>query len=290
MKQRLTNLLGRLALYACVLLVVFFMIAPILWAFITSISPQMELLEVPPHWLPQQPSLDGYAYLLHPTEIGLMPAIYDFNYAMANSIIVSVFTTLICLALGALAAYAFARLQFRGRSLSFYIIVFTQMLPSISLVVPLFVILSDPRLSLTDTRLGLIVVYTSFTLPFTIWVMRSYFQSIPRDLEDAAMVDGCSRLGALLRIVIPLSIPGLVATAIFSFLNSWGEFLMALVFTSSRAAKTAPLVISQFSGVYSIDYQLMAAAGILACVPPILIALLLSDLLVQGLTEGAVKA
>lgn len=290
MNRRLKRTLQRFALYASVVIVVFFAVAPILWTLVTSLSPQVELLDVPPHWIPERPTLSGYATLLSPSRANLLPAVYAFNRAMINSLVVSLVTTLICLILGALAAYAFARLQFRGRSLSFYIIIFTQMLPSISLVVPLYIILSDDRLQLTDTLPGLIIVYVTFTLPFTIWVMRSYFQTIPRDLEEAAMVDGCSRLSALLRIVIPLSVPGLAATSIFSFLNSWGEFLMAVVFTSSPAAETVPVVISQFSGVYTIDYQLMAAAGVLACVPPILIALFLSDLLVRGLTEGAVKA
>jgi len=135
----------------------------------------------------------------------------------------------------------------------------------------------------------LIIVYTTFTLPFVVWVMTSYFQAIPRELEDAARVDGCSRLGTLFRIVLPLSGPGLVATGIFAFLGAWGEFFLTVVLASSVSSKTVVLVIAEFSGVYKANYGLITAAGILASLPPILLALFFGNRLVEGLTAGSVK-
>ena len=132
-------------------------------------------------------------------------------------------------------------------------------------------------------------MYASFTLPFVIWVMRGYFQTIPRDLEDAARVDGCSRLGALARVIVPVSAPGFVATGTFAFLGAWGEFLLPVVLTSTPRAEPLTVIISQFSGVYNIDYRLMTTAGVLTALPPVILALAFSERLISGLTEGGVK-
>jgi multiple sugar transport system permease protein len=164
---------------------------------------------------------------------------------------------------------------------------FSYMLPPIMILVPLYTIMRDLRLM--DTRLGLIIVYSALIMPFAVWILRGYFQSIPHELEDAARIDGCTRLGALIRVVLPLSAPGLVATALFCFLASWEEFLLALVFTSSPAAKTIPIAIAEFTGRHAIDYGMMAAGGVIAAIPPILMALVFQRYLISGLTSGAVK-
>jgi len=155
------------------------------------------------------------------------------------------------------------------------------------ILVPVYTIIRD--LKLMDTLQGLIIIYSALIMPFAVWIMRGYFLTIPRDLEDAARIDGCTRIGALIRVVIPLSAPGLVATSLFCFLLSWEEFLFALIFTSSPAAKTIPVAIAEFTGRHAIDYGMMATGGVIAAIPPVLIALLFQRYLVSGLTSGAVK-
>jgi multiple sugar transport system permease protein len=279
--------IGVMALYMAVAAILFGVLGPLLWAVISIISSQVELLEVPPHWIPHAPTLTSYLNLLHPTTSGLMPAVYEFRRSLVNSLIVSLMTTLICLVVGSVSAYAFARLAFAAKRSIFNVVVFTQMLPTVALIIPLFILLV--RAHLADTLAGLIIVYTSFTLPFVIWVMRGHFQAIPRELEDAARVDGCSLLAALVRVVVPVATPGLVATGAFAFLGAWGEFFLPVVLTSTERAKPLTVVISQFSGVYNIDYHLMTTAGILTALPPIILALVFSERLLSGLTEGGVK-
>jgi len=286
-KARIIHILKRIGLYILVIGILAFSLAPILWTFISSISKPVELLSVPPHWIPNEPTLKNYINLLHPVERGLQLGAYEFGKALVNSLIAASVTTIICLIIGSITAYAFARLDFRGRDTTFLAIIFSQMLPSVALVIPIYIMFF--QLKLLDTLPGLIIVYSTFTLPFVVWVMKGYFQAIPRELEDAARVDGCGRLGALFRIVLPLSGPGLVATGIFAFLGAWGEFFLTVVLASTLRSKTVVMVIAEFSGQYKADYGLTTAAGILASVPPILLALIFGDLLVQGLTSGGVK-
>jgi multiple sugar transport system permease protein len=155
------------------------------------------------------------------------------------------------------------------------------------LVVPLYSIMGE--LGWTDTLHGLIIVYSALIMPFAVWIMRGYFQTIPRELEEAAMTDGCTRLGAFVRIVLPLSVPGLIATALFCFLLAWEEFLLALIFTSSPAAKTIPVAIAEFTGRHAIDFGMMATGGVIAAIPPVLIALVFQRYLISGLSSGALK-
>lgn len=206
---------------------------------------------------------------------------------MVNSMIIASSVTLLCIGFGSLAAYSFARMKFGGQEPFLYIMLFSYMLPPIMILVPLYTIMRD--LKLMDTRLGLIIVYSALIMPFAVWILRGYFQSIPHELEDAARIDGCTRLGALIRVVLPLSAPGLVATGLFCFLASWEEFLLALIFTSSPAAKTIPIAIAEFTGRHAIDYGMMAAGGVVAAIPPILLALVFQRYLISGLMSGAVK-
>ncbi|MBI3961164.1 MAG: carbohydrate ABC transporter permease, partial [Deinococcus sp.] len=162
------------------------------------------------------------------------------------------------------------------------------MLPAFTVLIPLFVIAK--QLSLLNTWTALVLAYTGLGMPFVVWIMHGYFQTLPKDLEDAARIDGCSRFSAFLRIALPLSAPGLVATAIFTFLGAWDEFIFALVFTSTYAAKTLPVALAEFQGRFTIDWGLMTSGGVLASLPPVLVALLLQRYLVTGLTSGGVKA
>ncbi|MCL4514734.1 MAG: carbohydrate ABC transporter permease [Firmicutes bacterium] len=275
--------------YAGALLLGLLILAPFLWLFITSISPRYELAAAPPHWAPQHPTFLNYQKLLNPSGSAAFTSgeIPPFGEAFKNSLAVAVAVTLVCLLLGSLAAYALARARSRSADRLIYLTIGLRMVPEISLVIPLYILLR--RFGLIDTRFGLFLVYASFTLPFVIWIMQGYFRTIPRELEEAAAIDGCSRSQALLRIVAPLSLPGMVATGLFTFLLAWDEFLFALLFTATYSSKTITVAISEFTTRHLIDYGLMATGGILAAIPPVLIALVFQKKIIQGLTAGAVK-
>ena len=279
-----TSIFEQVFTYAAALLVAIVVIAPPLWLFISSISTQNELLSVPVHWIPTQPTFQRYLAIFTATGDD---AAAVFRQSMLNSMIIASAVTIICVGLGSLAAYSFARMSFAGQSPLMYLMLFSYMLPPIMILVPLYTIMRD--LGLMDKVQGLIIVYSALIMPFAVWIMRGYFKSIPRDLEEAAMIDGSTRLGALFKVVLPLSAPGLVATGLFCFLASWEEFLLALIFTSSPAAKTIPVAIAEFTGRHAIDYGMMSAGGVVAAIPPILIALIFQRYLISGLTSGAVK-
>jgi multiple sugar transport system permease protein len=204
-----------------------------------------------------------------------------------NSLVVATATTLVSLFVGTLGGYAFARLRFRLRRTSLFAFLAIYMLPPIALVIPLYLALA--ALGLLDTKTGLVVTYCSIVTPFCLWTMSNYFLSMPPDLEEAARVDGCTRLGALVRVILPLARPGVLTTAMFGFLLAWDEFLYALIFTSTTDAKTIPVAIAEFTGKFSSDFGLIAAGGVLASLPPLLLALMFQRYIVGGLTSGAVK-
>ena len=263
-----------------------FIYFPLAWLFMASISTKVELLSVPIHWIPRNPTFKNYLDILLPgasaSEISRTIAV-----TLGNSFKVASLVTLICLLIGSLAAYALVRISFRHNRSIMLGILGTRMIPEISLVIPLFIIASG--LGLTDKPLVLIITYLTFSLPFSIWLMAAFFQTIPVELEDAARIDGCSRLETFFRIILPISSPGLVSTALFIFLLAWDEFFFALIFTSSLSAKTVPVALAEFVGRYVTDINAMMAGGVLAAIPPVLLALIFHRYIVSGLTAGAVK-
>ncbi len=272
--------------YLCMLVVFILIFAPVLWLFISSISPRAELLNVPPHWWPENPTLQNYIDVIAPGA-DTSRAAQDFRFALANSVIISSAVTAVCLVFGTMAAYAYARLEFPFRRSGLIAYMGLRMLPAISIVMPLYVILRDQ--ALLNKREGLVLVYLSFVLPFVIYLMTSFFQTIPPELEDAARVDGCTRLGALWRVILPVARPGMVATGVFAFLLAWDEFFFALLFTSTTAAKTVPVAIAEFTGRHAIDFSAQATGGVLAAIPPVLLALVFQRYIVRGLAAGSVK-
>jgi multiple sugar transport system permease protein len=276
----------RLVLFALTIPLIVFIYFPILWLVSASISTRAELLAVPTHWIPQAPTIKHYLDILLPgasaSEVSRTIAI-----TLRNSFIVASAVTLICLVIGSLAAYALVRISFRFNQTILVGILGTRMIPEISLVIPLFILAS--RFRLTNTPTVLIITYLTFALPFAIWLMAAFFQTIPVELEDAARIDGCSRLGILFQIVMPISAPGLVSTGLFVFLLAWDEFFYALIFTSTLASKTVPVALAEFVGRYVTDINAMMAGGILAALPPVLLALIFQRYVVSGLTAGAVK-
>jgi multiple sugar transport system permease protein len=280
------KLLQRLLVFGLTLPVYFLIFFPVLWLFSASLSNQVELFSVPIHWIPQHPTFQNYLDIVFPgSATSSVPR--TFAVALLNSLKIASAVTFVCLVIGSMAAYALARIRFRlNRTLQLGIMA-TRMIPEISLVLPLFIIASS--LQLINRPIVLIITYMSFALPYSIWLMVAYFQTVPVELEDAARIDGCSRLGILWRVVLPISVPGLVSTAMFVFLVAWDEFFYALIFTSTLAAKTVPVAIAEFVGRYVVNVNGMMAGGILAALPPVLIALIFQRYIVSGLTAGAVK-
>lgn len=267
-------------------LVLLFIYAPIVWLVLSSISTRAELLAVPPHWIPQHPTLKNYRDILVPGT-AVSEVARTFKVTLRNSFIVAASTTLICLVAGSLAGYALARLRLPFRNALFMSILGVRMVPEISLVVPLYIIAA--RLALLNKPIVLIITYLSFALPFAIWMLSTFFESVPRELEDAALIDGSSRLGTLFRVVLPVAAPGIVSTALFTFLLAWDEFFFALIFTSTIAAKTVPVAIAEFTGRYAVDITAMMTGGVLAALPPVLLALVFQRYIVSGLSAGAIK-
>lgn len=261
-------------------------LGPFAWLIISSVSAPADLVSARPHWVPAHPTLSRYREIFTAGTGGDNVA-GNFRVAMLNSLIVAAATTAVSLVVGLLGGYAFARLRFRLRRTTLFAFLAIYMLPPIALVIPLYLALAN--LGLLDSRVGLVITYCSIVTPFCLWIMSNYFLSLPAELEDAARVDGCTRVGALVRVVLPLARPGMLATAMFGFLLSWDEFLYALIFTSTNNAKTIPVAIAEFTGKFSSDFGLIAAGGVLAALPPVLLALAFQRYIVGGLTSGAVK-
>jgi multiple sugar transport system permease protein len=279
------RILPRVLLYLVVLAIAIWTIAPYLWLVFSSFSHKIDLVSVPLKIIPFNFTFDNYRSLFtinggESVNVGL------FLNALKNSAIISIATMVICVPLGVLAAYAATRLKFKGSNGLILTSMVTQLIPPIILVIPLYVIMR--KFLLLDTQIGLILVDISIGLPLVIWMMRGYLASIPADLEDAARIDGCTYLGALFRIVLPLAGPGLVSVMIFVFIASWNEYLYAFIFTNVQA-KTLPVLIGEFSTKLGLEYLKIAAAGVLASLPPVLVALVFQKFIIRGLTSGAVK-
>jgi multiple sugar transport system permease protein len=257
---------------------------PFAWMVEASFAPQRDLISRPLRWFPSGLDLSRYTEIFTGGEGGVGQT---FRAALVNSTVVAGVTVIIAMMVGILGAYAFARLRFPFRRATLMVFLATYMLPQIALLIPLYFILSS--LSLLDTQLGLILVDCSLVIPFTLWILSNYFLTIPVELEEAARIDGTSRVGALFRVVLPSAKPGIFAAIMFSFLLAWDEFMYALIFTSSDAAKTLPVAISEFAGRYTTDFGLVAAGGILAALPPIVVAIIFQRYVVSGLGTGAVK-
>ena len=275
----------KVLIYILVIIIFIFTIAPVVWLIISSISTKIELLSIPPHWIPRSPTLKNYKAILF-GGVRTSKTIRYFKKALINSVIIASSVTIFCLIIGSMASYSLTRLKFRGRQPFFLLILTVQMVPAVGIVIPFYIVMMNFRL--LDTHLGLFITYCSFALPFVIWIMMRYFQTIPVNLEDAARIDGCSRLGALVRVVLPLAAPGLAATGIFAFIVAWNEFFFALILTSINA-KTLPVLVSEFSSKFGADYLMMSTGGVLASIPPVVLALVFQKFIIKGLTGGAVK-
>ena len=257
-----------------------FFLFPIYWLVATAFKTQAEMFARPPVWWPAQLTFEHFRAILFESSLGRMAW---------NSVVVSVGSTLLALVTGTMGAYSLSRFRLPWRMnhhLSFWILS-TRMFPPIVSILPLFIIFRG--MNLVDTKFALILAYGVFNLPFVVWMMKGFFDEVPRELEESALVDGDTHFGAFRRIVLPLVRPGLAATAVFCLIVAWNEFLFALVLTQSDAALTLPVGIANQVTQYEIRWGAMSAAGVLAAIPLFVFALLVQKHLVRGLSYGAVK-
>jgi multiple sugar transport system permease protein len=272
------------------LVVAIYILAPFCWLLLTSFMHEQDALSVPPQWIPKNPTISNYMTFFDPAGtraiVGSRAAEQTFP-GMVNSLIAATGTAVLNLLLGTVAGYSLARFRFRGRGSLLGLYLGSRMLPGIALIVPLY--LTIKNFGLLDHLSALIVTYVSFTLPFTIWLLKNYFQTIPRSLEEAAYMDGCSWLQMMWRVLLPAAFPGLIAAGMFAFMTAWNDYLFAVILTSTTAAKTLPVVVAGFATDVTTERTLMATSGVLAIIPPLVLAFLFQRLIVQGLTSGAVK-
>jgi multiple sugar transport system permease protein len=253
-----------------------FVLAPLYWVFVTSIKPSDDYLAIPPVWYPDEPTMVHYT--------AAMFAYRGLN-GLINSLIISISATILSCLFGTLMAYSLARFNTGGKHLSFWVLS-QRFLPPIAIVLPIF--LNYRALGLNDTHIGMILAYTVFTLPVSVWMMFAYFRGMPRSLEEAALVDGCTRWTSFWRVAAPLAAPGIVAAAVFTFIACWTEFFFALVLTS-RNAYTLPTVFRAFLSFQGAQYGEASALAIVSLVPSIVLGVLVQKHLVRGLTLGAIR-
>lgn len=254
------------------------LVFPILWMVLSAFKPLHELVAVPPSWLPRQPTLQHFRDLISLT---------NFPVYLWNSTVVALLTSAITVVVALLGAYSLTRFQYRGRRLLANFTLISYMFPPILLAIPIFVIIS--RLGMADSLLSLALAHISFALPFCLWLMWGYMKSVPIALEEAAMIDGASRMGAFMRVVVPMSLPGVIAIGILSFLVSWNDYLYALILLTSEGRKTLSLGVSIFLGSMGVEWGLINAAGVVITIPIILVFGVVQRFLIQGFGAGGVK-
>ena len=261
-----------------------FTMLPLAWMFLTSIKSQFAATQYPPEWFPSSPSLAEYGRLLSPSsEIGR-----DFLRYMVNSLWVSFATTVLGVIVAVPAAYAFSRFRFPGRNLLFYSVLLRNMFPAVVFLMPLFIMMR--WLGLIDTYASLIITYLTFGLPLSIWLLKGFYDNIPVQLEQAARIDGATRLQAFLVIVMPLSVPGIIATAIYSFIGAWNEYVYALTFINDKSRLVLSVGLQRFFAEFATNWPGLMAASFIMSVPVVVLFLFLQKYFVRALTEGAVKS
>jgi multiple sugar transport system permease protein len=296
--------MGRsLFLFFASLLFLLYVLAPVAWLLSSSFQGEAEITSRPPHWIPQRPTTENFAAIFEardktvtyetrrqgdPATGGYIPSTARALIpSMWNSLVVALCVVALNLVVAVPAAYAMAKIRFIGRSSSIYFMLTTRVIPDIALVVPFFLFIRT--FGLLDHLGSLVITYLAITVPFSIFILVSYFESLPDELDKAARVDGCSRLQTMTRVYMPLAAPALVAVVLFTFLTSWNEFLLALMFTQTPKSQTMPIVVASFASDFTISFAFINAAGVIAVIPPVLMAVIFERYIVSGLTAGAVK-
>jgi multiple sugar transport system permease protein len=270
--------LNMVLFYVFLVIFVLASVLPLIWVFKMSIVTKSELFASPPTILPQTPTSAEYAQVLGDS---------SFQRALINSSIIAGVTTVICLFFGSIAAYAIARLRFRFKGTVMTLILAISFFPAVAIIAPLFI--QFTQLGLIDTYASVIITDTVFALPLTIWLLVAFFRELPRDLEEAAKVDGATTIQAFRKVIVPLAAPGVFTTAILTFIFAWNEFLFANTFLFDQSTQPVTVVIPNFATIYTVDYGAQAAAAVVVTVPLVILVLIFQRRIVSGLTAGAVK-
>jgi multiple sugar transport system permease protein len=256
---------------------------PGIWIILTSLRPPVEIMSKPPVWIPQEMNFEAYIAMFSGVGQGGIPVLQYFR----NSLIISVTSTVIAIVIGMAGGYAFARYRFRGKSGWFLGLMLTRTVPGIALSLPLFFIYA--RLGIIDTHFGMILAYVALNIPFTIWLIDGFFRQVPKDLAEAAQIDGCTRWQAFWQVEFPLAGPGIASAAIFAFLTCWNEFALASQLTRSVNSKTLPVGLLDYTAEFTIDWRGMCALAVVMVIPALTLTFIVQKHLVGGLTSGAVK-
>jgi multiple sugar transport system permease protein len=286
--------LKKLGIVFASLIVLFYVLAPIYWVIISSFQKEAALNNRPPNFFPTLESftLDHYSFLftgvVPPGSTVMIQAQYTMSGTLVypsviNSLLIAIAVMGINLLVGFPAGHLFARYRFWGDSKVFAVLMATRLLPSISIIVPVYILMN--RMDLIDSKMGLVGIYSAITIPFTIWILRSYFKNLPVEYEEAARMDGCSYIATLIKVVLPIAKPGIIAAAIFAFMTSYGEFIFATILTRTIASKTQTAVLASLVQGLSVSRGMVSAASVLSIVPPIMLAIIFRKQIIDGLTS-----
>ena len=282
-QQRLHRRLWKVAYLIGLFLAMLIICLPGLWIIISSLRPTVEIMAKPAVWIPQELSLEAYRSMFSGVGQGGIP-VWDY---FRNSLIISITSTAIALVIGMSGGYAFARFRFRGKSAVFLGLMLTRSVPGVALSLPLFMVYA--RLGIIDTHFGLILTYVALNVPFTIWLIDGFFRQVPKDLAEAAQIDGCTRWQAFWQVEFPLAGPGIASAGIFAFLTCWNEYALASQLTRSVDSKTLPVGLLDYTAEFTIDWRGMCALAVVMIIPALALTYIVQKHLVGGLTSGAVK-
>ncbi len=282
-QQRLQRRLWKAAYLIGLFLAMLVICLPGFWIVISSLRPTVEIMAKPPVWIPQELSLEAYRAMFSGVGQGGIP-VWDY---FRNSLVISVTSTAIALVIGMSGGYAFARFRFAGKSAVFLGLMLTRSVPGVALSLPLFMVYA--RLGIIDTHFGLILTYVALNVPFTIWLIDGFFRQVPKDLAEAAQIDGCTRWQAFWQVEFPLAGPGIASAGIFAFLTCWNEYALASQLTRSVDSKTLPVGLLDYTAEFTIDWRGMCALAVVMIIPALALTFIIQKHLVSGLTFGAVK-
>ena len=268
----------RSLIYSVIAVYLFITVAPLVWVLSTSFKPNQESISFPPKFLPDHPTLENYLFVLTDSKLVL---------SLINSLIVSVGSTALSVTVSALGGYAFARYDFKGKNLMMSTIMALFMIPVVINIIPLYIMLAN--VGLLNSLLALVLTFQILIIPLNIFLLKNYFESLPRELEEAALIDGCSKLGALIRVTIPMSLPGFLIAAILSFRFSWNEFVLPVVLSNKPDSMIFQVALYQFISLYRIDWGYLTAGINIAIIPVVVLMLIFQKKMIRGLTLGAVR-
>jgi multiple sugar transport system permease protein len=276
--SRRARLAWNIATYAVLITLTIFCMFPLVWTFLTSLKYEADIVTQTMQYIPTRITFDNYVAIW--TQSGFPTLVF-------NSFVVTATTVVLCLITGTLAAYSFSRFHYPGRGALMLGYLVIRMFPAVLMIIPLFILMRG--VGLLDSRLGLALAYTSFLLPLFVWMLKGFFDAAPKELESAARIDGCTRLGAMIRIVLPLARNGLVATSVFVAIAAWNEFLFALMLTTSQGSRTWPVGLQLMVGEFQLPWGVLAAGGIISIIPVMILFAIVQRTMVHGITAGAVK-